>query len=493
MSEFDQLLDESLIYLQVTGSVEAALAAYPEQAEALRPLLLAAAAVQNTPRPLARPAAVRAGRERIQAAFAARRQAGAFANQPAVFSLLSAVPAWWRGRSILKELFAMNIILRPALTVLTIAFLGGMFLLAASGNSLPGEPLYPLKLLWETTRLALTADPQARQLIEEELRQERIEELRALIESGREQVITFEGRLEAVRADAVVVDGFTVLVNRQTVWQDRPVAGEMVVVEVHIASNGALTARHIYRSSGGQAVTPTPTPTAKATSCNNITCETVTPSPTEPTAQATPSHTPIGCNFGACPTETGEPTEPPTLTPSPTGPTPNVTPSPTACNFGFCGTVTATPTAAGQSTAIATPILTPTPTNCPDPSCGDPTNEPTPPPNDTATPLPFTATPSATPACPPIGCNEPSPTPTPAVTASSTPIPLPTETPAGATPTPTPCNGGACQPPTATPGGTETATPTAAPTDTPDPLPSPTECNWGMCGGPADPSATPGP
>jgi hypothetical protein len=488
MSEFEQILDECLIYLQATDSVEAALSAYPEQAEALRPLLLAATAVQNSPRPIARPTAVAAGRQRIQAAFAAHKEAGHFASRSRATGFLSILPARWRGRSVFKELLPMNTSLRPIFTFMAVFLIGGVFLVSASGNSLPGEPLYPVKQLWQTARLALTADPQA---MEESLRQERLEELRALIESGREQVLSFDGRLEAVRANSLVVDGIAIVVNEQTVWQAQPTAGQMVRLEVHVGREGTVTARRVQLAMGEYAATPRPQPTARATNtCHIGFCQTLTPSPTGSTPNVTPSHTPVGCNNGICPTETGQPTEPPTLTPSPTDP--NVTPEPTVCNFGFCGTVTPSPTAAGQGTPTVTPIATATPTPCNNPSCGEPTDEPTPP-NETATPLPFTATPSVTPACPPIGCNVPTETPTAAGQATDTPTAVPTWTP-------TPCNQPSCGEPTATPvptdtptppGPTETPsptadcppvgcnepTPTAVPTDTPD-APG---CNFGIC------------
>jgi len=55
----------------------------------------------------------------------------------------------------------------------------------AAAGSLPGEPLYGLKLAVEETRLALTSDSEARAALNLALAEERLDEITALLEQGQ--------------------------------------------------------------------------------------------------------------------------------------------------------------------------------------------------------------------------------------------------------------------------------------------------------------------
>ena len=55
----------------------------------------------------------------------------------------------------------------------------------AAADSLPGEPLYGLKLAAEEARLALTTDPEAQAALNLALAEERLDEIAALLEQGQ--------------------------------------------------------------------------------------------------------------------------------------------------------------------------------------------------------------------------------------------------------------------------------------------------------------------
>jgi hypothetical protein len=64
---------------------------------------------------------------------------------------------------------------------------GGLTSAAASGNSLPGDALYPIKLGVEQTQLALTFDPVARARLHAQFAEVRLREAQRLVAAGRVQ------------------------------------------------------------------------------------------------------------------------------------------------------------------------------------------------------------------------------------------------------------------------------------------------------------------
>lgn len=64
---------------------------------------------------------------------------------------------------------------------------GGLTSAAASGNSLPGDPLYPVKLAVERAQLAVAFDPAARARLHAQFADVRLSEAQRLIAAGRVQ------------------------------------------------------------------------------------------------------------------------------------------------------------------------------------------------------------------------------------------------------------------------------------------------------------------
>jgi len=141
------------------ASPEEALSAYPELRAELEPLLLLALELRSMPRVLA-PESLRTTRRPL---FIGR-------EVPRV--------APWYARAWVPSLARI-----AAGVALALLLLGGT--VAASASSLPEEPLYPVKLVVENARLALTSDPRSRAELEIQFAARRLEEVEAAAQQGR--------------------------------------------------------------------------------------------------------------------------------------------------------------------------------------------------------------------------------------------------------------------------------------------------------------------
>ena len=158
--EFDDILNECIERVLKGESVKSCLAAYPEQAAELEPLLQTvvdtrkAAAV--VPRPEFRQ---RAGYE-FQAALRNIRpkQSGSFR---------------WQVRLV------------TALSIIVVILMAGTGTVAAAGNSLPDEPLYSVKLATEEVRLALTPSALGKVELYTEFADRRVNEIIKMADKGK--------------------------------------------------------------------------------------------------------------------------------------------------------------------------------------------------------------------------------------------------------------------------------------------------------------------
>jgi len=233
MNVFDNILDECLQRLLAGETVESCLLRYPQHASELEPLLRTAQdtlkAADIKPRPEFRDLA----RRRFQAA-------------------VREVP--WPEK---RGLFTL---LRPGLAtvaIIAIVLLAGGGVVAAAGNSLPGSPLYPVKLASESVRLALTPSDLGKAELNAAFADERVNEIIRMAENG----------------DASLIDETTDRMNDQ------------LLAVANLAGNdksafGEASFSTEYAPSA-MAPVPTPTPTSMPTA---------TPAPTR--TIATPSATP---------------------------------------------------------------------------------------------------------------------------------------------------------------------------------------------------------
>jgi hypothetical protein len=160
MNDFENILDECLQRLLAGESIESCLSRYPQHASGLEPLLRTAQDTLKAADIKARPEFRDLARRRFQAAVreAPRREK--------------------------RDFFA---ILRPSLAtvaIIAIILLAGGGVVGAAGNSLPGSPLYSVKLATESVRLALTPSDLGKAELNAAFADERIDEIIRLAENG---------------------------------------------------------------------------------------------------------------------------------------------------------------------------------------------------------------------------------------------------------------------------------------------------------------------
>lgn len=155
---------------------------------------------------------------------------------------------------------------------------------ALAQNSLPGDPLYGLKLTTESIILSLPGSNRAAQ---ERFVQRRIEETARLLELKRSENVTFEGQLQAMEGNLWHVASLMVNVEPDTPGSANIHIGDQIRIEGFTTPRGELFAMQIILVEQTQIEA---TPTLTHTSVSTAT-PTFTPSPT-PTNTLQPSQTP---------------------------------------------------------------------------------------------------------------------------------------------------------------------------------------------------------
>ena len=158
-------------------------------------------------------------------------------------------PAWRRSGAV-------------AVVLLILFSLGGLGIVSAAAETLPGDLLYPVKLAAEEVRLAVILDPASRTSYEKHLEEKRREEVREVTRRGRQAQVRFQGSLESVDNDVWVVGGVTVQVAPE-VWADLPPARGSVIWVEGEAAKGEVSAfrirvRHTSFLTVEPAVSPVP-------------------------------------------------------------------------------------------------------------------------------------------------------------------------------------------------------------------------------------------
>ena len=169
-------------------SVEECLAQYPGQADALAPLLHMAIGLRDSPRPIMSDTSV-ARLERTVIAHAVRLATRRATRQPAK-------------KSIWRPLLAGRALRMGATLVLVVIIGSGAGTVAAASESLPGEPLYPVKRGIESVRLSLASEERRPELLANLVR-ERLEEVEELLEQREVTLMAVE---ELVTAADMAVD-----------------------------------------------------------------------------------------------------------------------------------------------------------------------------------------------------------------------------------------------------------------------------------------------
>lgn len=405
--EFASLLDQAAAAVVQGADPDDVAAQYGEAAGRLHPLLevVAQLRVLREPPP---PASLAAARVR----FLARAQELRSRRSARRSRSSTGVVAWSWPR-------LGGVALRPVVSLVLVAILFSLvgYTAQAAGASLPGSPLYPVKLVVEQTQVTLATDREARAHLQVTFAARRLDEIQRLAEAGRQpdpaalsrlaqqweasvQAIASlpEGERTALLAQALEAlsrerEALRRLLGRCPPEVQEPLLATLAwTEETELRLRKSLTKPEDFREPAEPAaerpavVLPSETPTPPA------------PTPT-PEAQATPTPVPPQVRKArprlspppATPTATQRPprrarTATPTATPEP--PTPTATPRPTPTPTPKPPTPTATPTAPPpEPTATPTGIrLDPTPTDTASPAPVTPALTPTPTPTATPTP-----------------------------------------------------------------------------------------------------------
>lgn len=159
--EFNTILDECLERLLVKGeAIEQCLQSYPEQAVELEPLLQTALATKEAliiqPRPEFKARARYQFRSALQEAASSRRR-----------PFFGWVPRW-----------------ATVVIIVLVLLLAGGGVVAAAGNSMPDNPLYPVKLATEEAQLALTPSDMSKAELYAKLADKRVVEIIYMADKG---------------------------------------------------------------------------------------------------------------------------------------------------------------------------------------------------------------------------------------------------------------------------------------------------------------------
>lgn len=171
--EFYDVFDECLDRMAKGEDIEACLKDYPQYARELKPLLETAFTVKQSVSVTPRPEFTTRAKAEFQVAV---REANA------------------RPR---HRFFIWQPVWATAMGIFLAVLLAGSFTVAAAGNSMPDEPLYPVKLATEQVRLVLTPSPVAKAELSAELADRRVNEIINMAAKGEpEKVEVAAARLQ---------------------------------------------------------------------------------------------------------------------------------------------------------------------------------------------------------------------------------------------------------------------------------------------------------
>ncbi|HNO92718.1 MAG TPA: DUF5667 domain-containing protein [Anaerolineales bacterium] len=175
MTNLFDALEFCLREIEEGGTIETALARFPEHAEELRPILETSVKAREMAVPEPSPNVVRRSRALVLQRAAELRESRVAPRSDSR-----------RGFSLFQRLAL-------SFALVAVFLMSGGGLLSASASALPGEQLYTVKRGWENVRLFFIFDTQARALLEHEFENERLHEANELILEGRHEVIQFAG------------------------------------------------------------------------------------------------------------------------------------------------------------------------------------------------------------------------------------------------------------------------------------------------------------
>lgn len=272
--DFELILEECLAQIRSGKALDECLSQHPDEAEQLRPLLEAAVHVSSIPVPRARPAAVKAGLEKLLTNASTQVSNPSTRPGHSPESWLHALSAFLLGRNRAGWIgSSWGVVFRFSVALVLVLLATGSLTIGVSASSLPGDKLYPVKRTWESIRLALTISQENKLQLQDQFAAERRGEVKQLIQLGRAGTVEFQAPLEEMNAEQWLVDGFQVLVNSDTKVVGTPEPGLAVTIRARLESNGTLKAIQVQvpitaRSTPHPSISPitSPTPTGESNS-----------------------------------------------------------------------------------------------------------------------------------------------------------------------------------------------------------------------------------
>ncbi len=200
--DIDTILDKCLSQMRSgEADIEACLARYPKHASQLQPLLEAASLLWQAPQPQPKPEAVSRGEELLLKAVAERQASRALHNSVqrpktgGIASKIRRLLAWIGGPKRVpdrRRFQPVGLRWRWAGVAVGVAVFfslsaGGI---AASGNSMPGELLYPVKIATEKARLTLTPSDVGKAGLHIAFAERRVQEIAEMGRRGGAEEVT---------------------------------------------------------------------------------------------------------------------------------------------------------------------------------------------------------------------------------------------------------------------------------------------------------------
>lgn len=305
---FESILNECLNLLQQGRTVEACIERFPQYADELRPLLEIAAAIHHSDKPQLNQLALQQSQEKMLAAWKTKYENTESNSRSAFPGFLIQFFRKYQPEGNFYFRFAIA----SAFTLLLL-FAGSIFV--TSANSLPGDTLYPVKILAEDLQYKLTLNPVSRQELVNIFQKKRQTEVQMLLDKRRAAQVHFVGKLVKIDNNIWFIEQFKVLVDSNTsiigvpeigkiieVWGITNVDGKIEAIKIQIGGKsevkpGNNTSTPLPTNTSLMQImdaSPTPTPTAAAMDTSNPT-DTLCPTDIPPSATeiSFPTNTPI--------------------------------------------------------------------------------------------------------------------------------------------------------------------------------------------------------
>ena len=246
--KFDLILEDCLSRMDRGESLQDVLDSYPLLNGHLEPLVRAALMGRRLPRPVPSKDGFRTGKNMLLAEMNNMRQTNS-SRQKRSSPASSRLPERWLGNfaGLFKVKKTSNLIPVYQFAVVGLALIlgGGFLTVSASASSLPGDPLYDLKLGLEQTQVFFTFDPEAKQELALEIEQERLSEVELLLAAGRQEDVEFGGVIEQKSESTWIIKGISVQIGPVTELKGDLEIGSEVDVAATTLEDGTLQASDI--------------------------------------------------------------------------------------------------------------------------------------------------------------------------------------------------------------------------------------------------------